>query len=347
MSHISGQILKSGLLLAGLMIVSGSVLASDPAPRQAFLQHYEPHAANLASRYSNIRFRYRTTTPNGPNREQVQTVSGKFDFTYYLLDGGENAVVDLTTQIKTLHSRSVAGRNDRYDFTIIDKGEGRYALSETEIYSNGLESPRCLLSFPYADAWGGRTYLELAQDPETNILSTREVKWREQRVTEVHLEYTYYDRQAKQKKRGRGTYYFAPASGWVCVGERTDPEAGGEYYERVYTYDTTGAWAIPIRAELWSANEKKPEAKRLWVTEIEEFVSIPKMDPAEFRLSAFGLPEPVGVEWKKPTPRYLWFLVAAGAFVALAVGFRLLARRRTATASTRGVSGEKPNAPPP
>lgn len=63
---------------------------------------------------------------------------------------------------------------------------------------------------------------------------------------------------------------------------------------------------------------------------------------SEFTLSHYGLPEPVGVEWKKPTPRYLWFLVAAGAFVALAVGFRYLARRRAATAA-----GEKPNAPPP
>ena len=68
---------------------------------------------------------------------------------------------------------------------------------------------------------------------------------------------------------------------------------------------------------------------------------------SEFTLSAYGLPEPVGVEWKKPTPRYVWFLAAAGLFVALAVGFRMLARRRAATASSRGVSAEKPNAPPP
>lgn len=52
----------------------------------------------------------------------------------------------------------------------------------------------------------------------------------------------------------------------------------------------------------------------------------------EFTLSAFGLPEPVGVVWEKPTPRYVWFLTAAGGCAALAVGFRFLARRKPAAA---------------
>ena len=47
----------------------------------------------------------------------------------------------------------------------------------------------------------------------------------------------------------------------------------------------------------------------------------------EFWLSNYGLPEPVGVIREKGTPRYLWFLLAVGIFVALAVGFRFLARR--------------------
>lgn len=53
---------------------------------------------------------------------------------------------------------------------------------------------------------------------------------------------------------------------------------------------------------------------------------------AEFTLSAFGLPEPVGVTWPRPTPRYVWFLVAAGAFALLAVGLRAVARRKRSRA---------------
>lgn len=48
---------------------------------------------------------------------------------------------------------------------------------------------------------------------------------------------------------------------------------------------------------------------------------------SEFTLTAFGLPEPVGVTWEKPTPWYLWFLAAAGGCFVLTVLFRYLSRR--------------------
>jgi hypothetical protein len=51
---------------------------------------------------------------------------------------------------------------------------------------------------------------------------------------------------------------------------------------------------------------------------------------SEFTLSAFGLPEPPGVKWEKPTPVYVWILAAAGASGALAFGAHYLARRRQA-----------------
>lgn len=47
----------------------------------------------------------------------------------------------------------------------------------------------------------------------------------------------------------------------------------------------------------------------------------------EFTLSAFGLPEPVGVTWSKPTPWYLWLGLAGGVCLVLGVGFRWLKKR--------------------
>jgi hypothetical protein len=49
---------------------------------------------------------------------------------------------------------------------------------------------------------------------------------------------------------------------------------------------------------------------------------------SEFTLSAFGLPEPVGVVWEKKTPVYVWLLVAAAVLGMLALFFRWLAQRR-------------------
>jgi hypothetical protein len=61
----------------------------------------------------------------------------------------------------------------------------------------------------------------------------------------------------------------------------------------------------------------------------------PRIDPpeTEFTLSAFGLPEPVGVTWEKPTPIYVWLILAAAGFGVLALLFRWLMRRRQAAAA--------------
>jgi hypothetical protein len=54
-----------------------------------------------------------------------------------------------------------------------------------------------------------------------------------------------------------------------------------------------------------------------------------RVPDSEFTLSAFGLPEPTGMEpVKKPIPIYLWILLAAGVCGALAIAFRSLARRK-------------------
>jgi hypothetical protein len=47
----------------------------------------------------------------------------------------------------------------------------------------------------------------------------------------------------------------------------------------------------------------------------------------EFTLTAFGLPEPPGIEWKKPMPVYLWVIAAAVGCLLLAMGARWLKRR--------------------
>jgi hypothetical protein len=55
--------------------------------------------------------------------------------------------------------------------------------------------------------------------------------------------------------------------------------------------------------------------------------------PEDFRLSAFGLPEPVDAPpLPKHTPLYVWFLAGAAVLGLLAIGFRYLARQRAPSA---------------
>ena len=50
-------------------------------------------------------------------------------------------------------------------------------------------------------------------------------------------------------------------------------------------------------------------------------------EPEEFTLSAFGLPEPPGVTWKRPTPWFLWGTLAAVSLLALGTIISWLKRR--------------------
>ncbi len=67
-------------------------------------------------------------------------------------------------------------------------------------------------------------------------------------------------------------------------------------------------------------------------------LSQPTSLPADedFTLSAFGIREPVGVVWDKPTSTYVWILLAAGACAILAFGFRYLSHRRQTAAPREG-----------
>lgn len=55
---------------------------------------------------------------------------------------------------------------------------------------------------------------------------------------------------------------------------------------------------------------------------------------SEFTLSAFGLPEPVSVTWERPTPVWVWLLVAAGLTGGLGCLFGHFARRRDREVAT-------------
>lgn len=51
-------------------------------------------------------------------------------------------------------------------------------------------------------------------------------------------------------------------------------------------------------------------------------------DESEFTLSAFGLPEPYGIRWKRRIPIYQWLLLAAGVVAGLALGVHVVSRHR-------------------
>jgi len=68
------------------------------------------------------------------------------------------------------------------------------------------------------------------------------------------------------------------------------------------------------------------------------------VNPEQFRLSYYGLPEPEGlVPLPKPLPRYIWFLIATGGLIVIAAISRwLLRRRRLVTEGRLNPSAQSP-----
>jgi hypothetical protein len=134
-----------------------------------------------------------------------------------------------------------------------------------------------------------------------------------------------------QRKDGKVIYRceieLNPNQGWRIEASRSGVLDRLERTEEM-SYGNDG-FPVPIpNRYVFNETDVKTGHRLQAITAVSRFQSHPRRAEEEFTLSAYGLPEPVGVVWKKPTPRYVWFLVAAGMFGVLAVGFRRLARGR-------------------
>lgn len=54
-------------------------------------------------------------------------------------------------------------------------------------------------------------------------------------------------------------------------------------------------------------------------------------DPVPCRLTHYGMAEPLGVEWKRPTPLYIWLILAAVGLGIVALMLRFMSRRHSRT----------------
>jgi LPXTG-motif cell wall-anchored protein len=93
---------------------------------------------------------------------------------------------------------------------------------------------------------------------------------------------------------------------------------------------------LPVPKQIVSvSNQKRSMGEHLVVKTMMEFeLYEPSRLPPdkEFSLSAFGLPEPLGVSWSR-TPWYLWVGLAGILFLLVGAGFYWLKRRRQAAGS--------------
>ncbi|MCS6976831.1 MAG: hypothetical protein NZM31_07470 [Gemmatales bacterium] len=105
----------------------------------------------------------------------------------------------------------------------------------------------------------------------------------------------------------------------------------GHFYEVEYG-ETNNSVPLPERVTVWfwSGGNRTPTVK-----ETITFVRLTprKASEAEFTLSAFGLPEPPGVTWERPTPWWLYGIVVGFALVVLSgILYKVVDRLRSRSA---------------
>lgn len=340
--------------LAGACTLLGFCIALSVPPsargekdlaRESFLQQYQPHAKALESAYTNVRVKWRQSNEIEQGKLSVGYIEGKYNRLNYRWNV-RGATVDSKT--KQVISRdkydSIDCRNTHYLFHLRrQEGSDQYFLRKINIYSGHepvLDVQNSLSSFnaPYADYIKKKTYLEVAQDPETHIVKFEDCLWQNKTRKALATRYIFNVPGSKRRADCITVYYFSPEDGWICCGMKSYVADGSERegLEERYFYEAKEGDRLPAlkRIEQWVYNLQDTSKSRLRsTTEIDEFHRSPVPFPdSDFRLSAFGFPEPMGVEPLPPSRNWWWLLVAAVAAAGLAMVFAWLKRRHTRTA---------------
>jgi hypothetical protein len=249
---------------------------------------------------------------------------------------GELGLMILTSSGAEPEPSRAIGVNSRYSFEVrkdpgkqwvlVDYGELGSQPREVFPYL-GTEVPICRGLAPYWLDEG--TWLPDLFGQGVKNARLRPTGWVAQggaSVLRVEFEYPHRHSPGVTFK---GQVDLVPARSWVVLGWVSEMTRGGVTRRTVLEREFAPAddpVPLPLRERRTVTSSTSGGRGRETVMEYKWAKE--KADPSEFRLTAFGLPEPPGVKWDRPTPTYVWVLLAAAVTAALAAGFRYLARRR-------------------
>jgi hypothetical protein len=318
-----------------VFILSSTAFGEESGLRNIFFEHYLPHAKQLEESYSNIHVKYHFYQVGANGKSNGWLLDGKYNRLNYSLEG-VSAIFDNQTKqpVSRDAKKTISCRNAFYTFDLRPGENDQYILDKLDIYKPVNPPELGTLNVPYADVDRKKTYLEIAQDEATRIVGFNDIRWQNKLRKVLKTQFIQIDRRSKKSFTMTEEYYFSPEDNWVCCGKRGyENTPGPEYIEERYYYEAKGGDQLPAlkRLESWLVNLRNPEKSRIFMNlEITEFRRSPTPFPdSDFRLSAFGLPEPMGVEPLPPKPRtWLWLTIIALAAAVMAFLFAWLKRRR-------------------
>jgi len=180
---------------------------------------------------------------------------------------------------------------------------------------------------------------EVVTDPAFRVNNVTRVPSDGQELVRLDVSYVYdVGGNVKKQSKRKGSLYFDPKRKW-CLRKVTEseelfvngaPDQTTDWTTEYEVRDHASGFPIIVKQTIttdgYSHRSKRKTGAKIQIDY--ELDTTDKMPNADFTLSAFGLPEPVGVTWERPTPTYVWVLTAAGGCGLLALLFRYLGRRK-------------------
>lgn len=162
--------------------------------------------------------------------------------------------------------------------------------------------------------------------PTTRVVSVAPTTWKGADVVEVKLDITP---ATKDDEIQSITSLHDPNQKWRTVRTSVTGRRGESTFvdatEYEYTPGPGGILKSTSERGIWTTDGKPSRADADRVFDFKRLTTLP--DTSEFTLSAYGLPEPVGVEWPKRRSGWLWFAWAGAASVVVGLAFVALKRR--------------------
>jgi hypothetical protein len=187
---------------------------------------------------------------------------------------------------------------------------------------------------------GGMPLETFVKLPGFKIVDTTESEYHGLKAIDVHFECSQPPSKTHSFIRS-GTIKLLPSKSWVVVASEvhfsSDQHSSTKSSRVEECYHLESNYPLPKRIVTAAVSTFTEGYTSRRNDKLEYNLYYPTSPPpdSDFTLSAYGLPEPQGVTWERPTPRYVYLLAAAGGFTLLAVVLRWLARRyRASTAPT-------------
>jgi hypothetical protein len=169
------------------------------------------------------------------------------------------------------------------------------------------------------------------QDKYFKILRASAMQQGDQNFIRIEFEYTGpQDFKRSFEPVRSGSIILMPDSYWLVkewqVKTRYSNGIGEAKAEIMYKSTASGFPILVRRIECLKSHSSGRTSDSVLEYDLHESSSLPGDE--KFRLSAYGLPEPQGVIWKKSSSWYLWFIGAAIVFLAASGYLRYRVQRR-------------------